>query len=132
VPPRYCNKMAIADWLTHLNDKLVELHPIRKFSIVYQHYSQRGGNCIYVGRTDSPLPRPQEYLRNRHNVCPRTGRAHNFVNYKVFTNPSRKHNAYDEECTKFHNMPANYQRDQNHPHKPHGTNRRCPVQNCPH
>ena len=130
--PRYCNRMAIANWTTHLRGKREELLPIRKFSIVYKHYSQHQGNCIYVGVSHSPLTRPQEYLGNVRNVCPRTTRAHNFVNYKVFTGASRKINAFDEECKIFHIMPTEYQRNHDHPAKPRGIHRRCQVRNCPH
>ena len=130
--PRYSNRMSIANWTTHLKKKQRGLLPIRKFSIVYKHYSHRQGNCIYVGVSHTPLTRPQEYLRNPRNVCPRTGRAHNFVNYKVFTGASRKIDAYDEECKVYHTMPDEYQRRHDHPAKPSGIHRRCQVRNCRH
>ena len=124
--------MRIANWSQHLLDKQEELRPVRNFSMVYKHYSQIDGGCMYVGRSDSALTRPPEYTNNRNNVLPRTGRAHNFVQYKIFTGASKQNEAFDEECRVFHDMSEAYQNERDHPAKPHGSVRRCPVQWCDH
>lgn len=129
--PRYTGRMSLGNWQEHLQEKRIQLLPTRSFSIVYKHFSQRRGNCMYVGRTDSPLTRPGEYLNNPRNVLPRTGRAHNFVSYKVFTGSRRKREAYNEECRVYHTMPNRYQRERNHPARPAGTAYSCPRRNCP-
>jgi len=119
--------MRIADWRNHLSDKKEELLPdVRKFSITYKHFSRKEGDCIYVGRSDDdPLARPSEYTNNRRNVAERTGRAHNFIQYKIFTGGRRKIKSFDEECELYHGMSEAYQREFNHPHRPAG--RLCQV-----